>query len=270
MSAQLNDAKAHLTEHGWCRIPSVLSTAEAAAVLDRLWKAKAEAERRGEDTYMPLIDPNPSNVRVFYLLELDEVFRDLIAHPTAIEMVRSVLGEQFLISNFTANIARPGSCSMALHSDQSLVFPEPWRDIWAVNVVWCLTDVNGPNGATLYIPGSNRYVHRADVPANARELLVPFEGSAGDIIVMDGRVWHTSGSNVTADQDRALLFGYYTKPFMRQQVNWTAKLPRELQDTLSPELKEWLGLGPEGNVGLAGDLRYLSVQYPEEDAVAAK
>ncbi|KAK4236037.1 dioxygenase [Achaetomium macrosporum] len=270
MPFQLNDAKAHLKEHGWCKIPSVLSTDEAAAVLDRLWKAKEEAEKRGEDTYMPLIDPNPSNIRVFYLLELDPIFRDLIANPTAIEMVKSVLGESFLISNFTANIARPGSQSMALHSDQSLVFPEPWRDVWAVNVIWCLTDVSKANGATLYIPGSNNYVSRRDVPANARELLVPFEGKAGDIIVMDGRVWHTSGANVTADQDRALLFGYYTAPFVRQQVNWTAKLPREIQDTLSPEMREWLGLNPLGNVGVAGDLRYLSVQYPEDDAVVAK
>ena len=270
MSAQLDDAKAHLKEHGWCRIPSVLSKDEAAAALDRLWKAKEAAEKRGEETHLSFLDPNPSNVRVFYLMELDKLFRDLIANPTAIDMVKSVLGENFLISNFTANIARPGSQSMALHSDQSIVFPDPWRDIWALNVIWCLTDVTGENGATRYIPGSNKYVYRSEVPENAPELLVPFEAEAGDILVMDGRVWHTSGSNVTKDQDRALLFGYYTAPFMRQQVNWTAKLPKEIQDTLDPQMKEWLGLNPVGNIGLTGDLRYLSVQYPKDKAVASK
>lgn len=55
-------------------------------------------------------------------------------------MVKSVLGENFLISNFTANIARPGSQSMALHSDMSLVFPDPWKDIVALNVIWCKHD----------------------------------------------------------------------------------------------------------------------------------
>jgi fumagillin biosynthesis dioxygenase len=191
-------------------------------------------------------------------------------------MVKAVLGESFLISNFTANIARPGSQSMALHSDQSIVFPDPWQDIWALNVIWCLTDVTKENGATQYIPGSNKWVYRKEVPSNAPEMLVPFEGKAGDIIVMDGRVWHTSGSNITKDQDRALLFGYYTAPFMRQQVNWTAKLPKEIQDTLEPELKEWLGLNPVGNIGMTGDLRYMGVQYPDakgqgdkKEAVAA-
>lgn len=156
MSSIQSAAKAHLQEHGWARVPSVLSKEEAANALDRLWKAKAAVEAEGEETYLEFLDPNPSNVRVFYLMAVDKIFRDLISHPTAVEMVKSVLGDDFIISNFTANIARPGSKSMALHSDQSIVFPDPWQDTWALNVIWCLTDVTKENGATLYIPGSNK------------------------------------------------------------------------------------------------------------------
>lgn len=119
------------------------------------------------------------------------------------------------------------------------------------------------NGATMYLPGSNKFVTKDELPENAPELLVPFEAKAGDIIAMDGRVWHTSGSNITKDQDRALLFAYYTSPHIRQQVNWAVKLPREVQDTLTPEQKSLLGLDPVANLGLAGDLRYLSQQYPK-------
>lgn len=209
MSLDQMATKAHLKDHGWVRIPSVLSKDEAATVLDQLWKAKDKVEAEGQETYLEFLDPNPSNVRVFYLMAVDKIFRDLISHTTAVEMVKSVLGDGFLISNFTANIARPGSRSMALHSDQSLVLPDPWPEVWALNVIWCLTDVKKENGATMYIPGSNRWVTRGDVPANAPELLVPLEAKAGDIIVMDGRVWHTSGSNVTKDEDRALLFGVW-------------------------------------------------------------
>lgn len=126
----------------------------------------------------------------------------------------------------------------------------------------CLTDVTKENGATLYIPGSNKIVTRDELPENAPELLVPFEAKAGDIIAMDGRVWHTSGANVTKDEDRALLFGYYTSSHIRQQVNWTAKLPKEIQETLSAEEKTLLGLDPVANLGLAGELKYLSQQYP--------
>lgn len=117
---------------------SVLSKEEAAHALDRLWQAKATVEAEGEETYLSFLDPNPSNIRVFYLMAVDKLFRDLISHPRAIDMVKSVLGEDFIVSNFTANIARPGSSSMALHSDQSLVFPDPWQNIWALNVIWCM------------------------------------------------------------------------------------------------------------------------------------
>lgn len=133
----LSDAKAQLKEHGWVRIPSVLSAQEASYTLDRLWKARATVEAEGEQTHLDFLDPTPSNIRIFYLMAVDKIFRDLITHPRAIEMVKSVLGENFLISNFTANIARPGSKSMALHSDQSFVFPDPWHDVWALNVIWC-------------------------------------------------------------------------------------------------------------------------------------
>ena len=178
-------------------------------------------------------------------------------------MVKSVLGEDFLISNFTANIARPGSESMALHSDQSIVVPDPWIDVWAMNCIFCLSDVYAENGATRYIPGSNKWLYRKEVPADAPSMLVPFSAKKGSMICMDARVWHTSGANTTKDVDRPLLFGYYTKPFLRQQVNWTAKLPQEIKDSLSDELFEWLGLGAAANVGRTGDLRYLKTQYPD-------
>lgn len=244
-------------------IPDILTPEQADEVTDRLWKAKEAGEKRGDLTYLNFLDPNASNVRVFYLMELDKIFRDLISHPVAVDMVKSVLGDDFLISNFTANIARPGSQSMALHSDQSIVVPEPWREVWAMNCIFCLSDVYEENGATRFIPGSNKWESRSEIPDNAPSLLKPFEAKKGSMICMDARVWHTSGANVTKDVDRPLLFGYYTKPFLRQQVNWTAKLPDETKRELSDEMFEWLGLGPAANVGRTGDLRYLSIQYPD-------
>jgi 5-dehydro-6-demethoxyfumagillol dioxygenase len=260
----LASAKLQLKDEGWCVLPDVLDAGRAAKALERLWAAEAESRRRGVSTFMPVLDPNPSNVRVFYLLELDALFRELIQHPVAVEMVRSLLGGNFLISNFTANIARPGSRSMALHSDQSLVVPEPWVQPWAMNIIWCLTDVSFENGATLFIPGSHRWQTRAELPFDAHRRLQPFEAKAGSIVAMEGRMWHTSGANITPDQDRALLFGYYTKPFLRPQVNWNACLSPETQSELSPQMRAWLGLDVTANTGEAADLRYLEDQFASQ------
>jgi hypothetical protein len=256
-------AKLHLKEEGWCALPDILSKSETDNVLNRLWAAKAASEKQGDPTRLEFLDPNASNVRVFYLMQLDKIFMDLIQHPIAVEMVKSVLGENFLISNFTANIARPGSQSMGLHSDMALVVPDPWKEIWALNVIWCVTDMYFENGATLYIPGSNKWEYENEVPRNAKKLLKPFEAKAGSIVVMDGRVWHTSGQNIS-QEDRALLFGYYTAPFLRQQVNWNVKLDEKTKKELSPEMTEWLGLTVNANLGRALNLKYLDDQEYDE------
>ena len=59
---------------------------------------------------------------------------------------------------------------------------------------------------------------------------------------MDGRVWHTSGENRSEDRERALLFAFYTRSFLRLQNDWWRTLSRETQKRLSPEMKGWLGL----------------------------
>lgn len=269
-TAPLEAAKLQLQTEGWCVIENVIGADQTTLALSRLWAAADESRKQGIDTFIPILDPNESNVRIFYLLERDALFRDLIQHPTALEMVRSLLGRQFLISNFTANIARPGARSMALHSDQSLVMPQPWIHPWAMNIIWCLTDVTPDNGATLYIPGSHLWQTRADVPQNAHQLLRPFEAKAGSIIAMEGRLWHTSGANITADQDRALLFGYYTRTFLRPQVNWNVGLSQPTQATLSRQMRQWLGLELDANTGEDADLRYLDVQIADKDQTGAR
>lgn len=237
-----------LRADGTAIVPAVLSAAEAADTLERLWAAASESERRGVSTRAEGLDPNAANVRVWNLLDLDPRFRELIEHPTAVALATALLGADFVVSNFTANIARPGSGSMMLHSDQSLVVPEPWSEPCTMNVIWCFTDVRFDNGATLHVPGSQHIERRSDVPADLAERLVPFEAPAGSIIAMDGRVWHTSGRNVTASEDRALAFAFYSRPFVRPQFNHSAALSPEVQATCSPTLRYRLGLDLWQNV----------------------
>ena len=94
---------------------------------------------------------------------------------------------------------------MGLHSDQSLIYPDPWVAPWNLNIIWCLDDVYFKNGATLYIPGSHHWKTKADIPDEPEKLLILFEAKAGGLIAMDGRLWHTSGVNIAQDTDRALM-----------------------------------------------------------------
>ena len=70
--------------------------------------------------------------------------------------------------------------------------------------------------------------------------MVPFEATAGSVILMDGRLWHTSGQNRSTDRERALLFAFYTRSFLRPQTNWWRVIPRERRRQLSPRLRDLL------------------------------
>lgn len=249
-AVDVDDVAARLERDGCAVIPGVLSPAEVEHAVERLWAASEESQRRGVPAHIPTLDPNASNVRVFDLVDLDPLFGELLEHPVADAVVAGFLGPGYIVSNFTANIARPGSESMFIHSDQSLVAPEPWLQPWAINIIWCLGDVRRDNGATLHVPGSHRWQSRAEVPDDLPARLVPFEAPAGSIVAMEGRVWHTSGSNVTQDEDRPLLFAYYTKPFVRPQWNFTAALRPEVQTRFSPTMRYRLGLDIGLNLGM--------------------
>ncbi len=238
----LDVAKAQLQAEGWCVIPDVISREQAAEGHRRLWAIAEANARDGFSCLLPDIDPDSRMVRVLSPLSSDGFFRELIQNPTALAMARAVIGHDLVVANCTANISQPGSAPMALHADLAFILPEPWIHPWSANVVFCLTDVYPNNGATRYIPGSHRWTTMADVPANASELLEPFTAKAGSIVVMDGRLWHTSGNNITTNEERALLFGYYSAYFLRPMINWSLAIPAEAQASASPVLRDLLGL----------------------------
>ncbi|MEC8850971.1 MAG: hypothetical protein VXX43_03305, partial [Pseudomonadota bacterium] len=66
------------------------------------------------------------NQRVWMLVNKGAPFREVLALAPMLDVVGHVLGEEFLLSSFTANIAKPGGVPMALHTDQWWA-PEPTR-----------------------------------------------------------------------------------------------------------------------------------------------
>ena len=72
--------------------------------------------------------------------------------------------------------------------------------------------------------------------------MVPFEAEAGSVVLMHGRLWHTSGENRSTDRERALLFAFYSSSFLRPQTNWWQVIPRDRRQELSARMRELLCL----------------------------
>ena len=105
-TSDLEQARADLDARGYCVIPGVLSKAEVAAL-----KARLGEQARGEDARgVGFHDGGPArtNQRVWMLMNKGRVFRDLMLHPAVDSLMGYLLGPDFLVSSFTANVAGPG------------------------------------------------------------------------------------------------------------------------------------------------------------------
>lgn len=231
------DLAARFWADGWAVVPDVLTAAEVDSARRALVDAAAASEAQGMPVRLEALDPGGRNIRVYDLVAHAKQFADLAEHPTVLPIVESLLGGAIILSNFTGNTALPGSGSMNPHCDQSSVMPPPWTETWSMNAIWCLHDIDEENGATRYLPGSHEFTTFADVPDDPREGMRSFEATAGSVILMHGRLWHTSGENRTTDRDRALLFAFYTRDFLRPQTNWWRSLSDDVRSQLSPRLQ---------------------------------
>jgi ectoine hydroxylase-related dioxygenase (phytanoyl-CoA dioxygenase family) len=241
-------------EHGFCVFPEVLSKDDLARTRDALDRGVEITRQIMGSTHLPILDPNDANIRVNVLPAIDPVFIELLTRADALSSVEALLGPHYLVSNFSANIALPGSGSMRIHSDQALVMPPPWPHAFAMNVIWCLDDVHEANGATRYLPGSHRYQSLEELPLDAMDKTVAFQAPAGSFIAMDGRLWHTSGKNVTRDEKRRMMFAYYSSDFIRQQMNWAASLPAPVQAGMDAKTRGLFGLVATGNTRIGVEM----------------
>ena len=251
----LASARRDLDRLGYCVVPGVLTAPEIAALKGRLTE-QAQGERsRG----VAFRDGGPArpNQRIWMLMNKGKVFRDLMLHPIVDALMGHLLGPDFLLSSFTANIAHSGGEPMVLHTDQGYVGFWTPRPVVA-NIAWMLDDFTAENGGTRLAPASHlndaatprSSAYAPDQPANMPTLedTIGAEGKAGSILCFDGRIWHGTGANRT-DRPRHALLSYHCRPFIRQQENFVLGLDTAIREAERPALLNRLGFATWAGLG---------------------
>jgi ectoine hydroxylase-related dioxygenase (phytanoyl-CoA dioxygenase family) len=251
----LAKARSALDAQGYCIIPGVLTGAEIASLRSRVVE-QAEGERASGVAFHDG-GPGRPNQRLWMLMNKGRVFRDLMLHPIIETLMGHLLGSDFLVSSFTANIAHPSGEPMVLHTDQGYVgfwTPKPV----VANIAWMLDDFTDENGGTRLVPASHLNEastprssgHAPTEPANMPTLddTIAAEGLAGSILCFDGRVWHGTGANRT-DRPRHALLSYHCRPFIRQQENFTLGLDPDVRASERPALLNRLGFATWAGLG---------------------
>ncbi len=267
-TADLSIAKAHLDEFGYCLLANALTPKQVEALRTRLVEQAAAEKQQGlafEDGSKE--KSSGINQRVWMLINKGKIFHEPLLHKDVHDLIRHVLGEQYLLSCYTANIAKPGGVAMNLHTDQWWMPPPTRRDrsplpvgsitrerrdvddagppsmiapAVVVNVMWMLVDFTPENGGTRLVPRSHLTGRHPDKELDRDVEPIAAEGPAGTAMVFDGRMWHGTGANVS-DGPRLGVLSTFCGPQFRTQENLTVGTSKEVLENAPPELLALLG-----------------------------
>lgn len=110
--------------------------------------------------------------------------------------------------------------------------------LW-INSLIMLDDSTPDNGATWLLEGSHKRDGKPDQEYFYKNA-VRATGKKGDVLVFDGNIWHSAGINKT-DKTRHIITPIYSRPYIKQQLDYPKAFGKDFGRIISPHLKQLLG-----------------------------
>jgi hypothetical protein len=165
------------------------------------------------------------------------VLQLLAPNPVA-EQLTWYFGGRYILNTLGGAIIPPGAeiYTRRIHRDIR-TFSGDQRLM--VNTLVMLDDCTEENGATWMMSGSHL---TPDRPGEDEFYAVAERatGKAGDVLIFDANLWHAAGQNHSS-ATRHILTPIYTKPFLKQQLDYPAALGVDRGLVLGEELRQVLG-----------------------------
>ena len=171
---------------------------------------------------------------------LDEpYFYELIIHPEILKYVDRAVGETAILHLQNGIVLHPQvkHNQAKFHKD----FPKDFlpSKILSLNAFIIIDDFDPITGGTWLIPGSHRFL---DMPSEKfiEKNKIQIRTQAGSVIFFDSMLWHKGGDN-TSSKIRRAINHQYTKPFIKQQLDYPALLKGkvDLESKLAQKLGFW-------------------------------
>lgn len=207
----MNDYRTHMQLDGWCVVENVIPATAVAAVREGILTATA----RHRNPHAPAHIGHLSGV-----INYVQSFAPYLADARLLGVIEGVLGPHVRISFTTATINEPGNARGGWHADwpynqrNAGCLPAPYADLPThITTIWMLSPFRAETGGTLVISGSHRMNNNPTGGYGIGELEpypteVNATGNAGDVLVMDSRLWHATAPNLTAEPRAAIVIRY--------------------------------------------------------------
>lgn len=163
----------------------------------------------------------------------------------------AALGDHYLgAGNYYLNTAQlicigPGETPQMLHRDEA-----NWpsanqgdREV-TITAIFALTDFTADNGATVVVPGSNRWTDASREPG--LDDLGRAVMRAGSALFYSGKIIHGGGANTTQDEWRVALHAGFVLGWLRAEENHQLTTPLEAARSMPERVQTLLGFRSYG------------------------
>lgn len=197
--------------------------------------------------------------RLTNLVTLSQTFREELLDSDSVHAIAEqvFLEESKSYWMTTAQVIEigPGNAAQPLHRDLENDYPfiamGPAGPEVSLNFLIALSDFSEENGATRVIPGSNHWPDFND--RGTPEMTIPAEMSAGDVLLISGKVVHGGGANQTPNTSRPGVAFTLQPGYLTPEEAYPFLIKMDLVKKLSPRAQKIIGFRsqyPKGSPGL--------------------
>lgn len=227
-------AISQLQEKGWTLVQGVYDQSLMDAVKDEFYQFEDQFKTVQARKGLAEATENATHHTVVVCRKM----LDLLEWTPVHDIVERFLDGKYILNTMGLSRIPPGGnvYTQNIHRDVRTFTGE--TNLW-VNTLIMLDDSTPENGATLMLEGSQRDAKKPE-PRDFAERAVVAEGCKGDVLVFDGNIWHSAGRNRT-DKPRHIITPIYSRPFIKQQLDYPRAFGPDFGRTLSPHLRQVLG-----------------------------
>ena len=221
-------------ENGWTLLPSLVPEAAVTRLARALEQAYTEQRavqiRNGVDA--------GAEGTVHHLPCAGGVFLELLEQDHGQTLLDLYFDGPYILNTYGGLLNLPGAASYVgrVHRDQRTYS----GDIHLMaQLLVMLDEFTEDNGATYLLTGSHRMREKPSEDVFF-DRAVRAVGPAGSIVVFDSNLWHAAGVNRTDRPRRALTLAF-TRPFIKQQLDYPRALGYDRRGSFTPALRQLLG-----------------------------
>lgn len=248
----ISEAAQHIKDHGYFIAKGAIDHSLCDALLDEIHRLEELGVPRSLDNNFH----GHRTTRFYDVLNLGNVWQQLPVHPAILPVVRDVLGDDCLLNTYGTSIINPGETRQPMHVDdgpfiraknsclrhrQPLYEGGPRASI-VLNVMIALCDFTDENGATRFVPDSNKLAYpkpndNDEWYEQSRPAVMP----KGSVLFFEGQCVHGGGDN-DSDERRYAITVDYCAGYLRTQENFLMSIPTDRVRTFDQDLQQLIGL----------------------------